>query len=297
VSQAAIGAVLARDDLSAGERLVAFSLASFANREQLAWPGLAAATARAGLGRSRYLEAREQLVRRGLLEVEERGHGRGQASTLRLLFAQFRLWWPGEIHAELLEAVLGYSRARGPSRLLLAALATLADANGMVGGLLTEELCRAAGLANSTCRRARVALLASGEVDLDGDTGGRGRTSRWTVLRPAELGAEPVAQPGRRCAPRYAVRSLVAAVSTVASSGAIEDSAADVFQLEGKGPHVSGVSGQKGPILSGVSGGKGLELSGVSDANPARTPPETPPPDARAGREPPNPRTKNPPTP
>ena len=62
VSHAAIAAVLARDDLAAGERLVAFSLASFANREQLAWPGLAAATARAGLGRSRYLEAREQLV-------------------------------------------------------------------------------------------------------------------------------------------------------------------------------------------------------------------------------------------
>ena len=75
MSHTAIAAVLACDDLSAGERLVAFSLASFANREQQAWPGIAAATARAGLSRSRYLEAREQLVRRGLLEVEERGQG------------------------------------------------------------------------------------------------------------------------------------------------------------------------------------------------------------------------------
>lgn len=76
MSHAAVAAVLARDDLSAGERLVALSLASFANRDQLAWPGIPAAAARAGLGRSRYLEAREQLVRRGLVEVEDRGRGR-----------------------------------------------------------------------------------------------------------------------------------------------------------------------------------------------------------------------------
>ncbi len=57
----AIAAALARGDLSAGERLVAFSLASFADRENRAWPGAPAAGA--GLRRSRYLEAREQLVR------------------------------------------------------------------------------------------------------------------------------------------------------------------------------------------------------------------------------------------
>jgi hypothetical protein len=62
--------VLARHDLSAGERLVAWSLASFANREQRAWPGIPAATTRAGLSRSRYLELRDRLVRRGLLEIE-----------------------------------------------------------------------------------------------------------------------------------------------------------------------------------------------------------------------------------
>jgi hypothetical protein len=42
VSYAAVAAVLARQDLSAGERLVAWSLASFANRDQLAWPGITA---------------------------------------------------------------------------------------------------------------------------------------------------------------------------------------------------------------------------------------------------------------
>ena len=228
MSHAAIAAVLAREDLAAGERLVAFSLASFANREQLAWPGLAAATTRGGLGRSRYLEAREQLVGRGLLEVEERGHGRGRASTVRLLFAQSGPWWPGEVNADLLEAVLGYSRARGPSRLLLAALAALSDGDGVVEGHLTEELCRAAGLANSTYRRARMTLLASGEVEVDGDTGGRGRTSRWTVRWPSELGLEPVVERGRQPAPPRDVRPLVAAVAAVASPGAIDDSAAGV---------------------------------------------------------------------
>jgi hypothetical protein len=67
VSHAAIAAVLACDDLSAGERLVAWSLASFANRDQRAWPGIPAASAGGGLSRSRYLELRDQLVRCGLL--------------------------------------------------------------------------------------------------------------------------------------------------------------------------------------------------------------------------------------
>jgi hypothetical protein len=53
-----------------GERLVAFSLASFAGHDARAWPGAATAAARAGLSRSRYLHDRDQLVRRGLLVVE-----------------------------------------------------------------------------------------------------------------------------------------------------------------------------------------------------------------------------------
>jgi hypothetical protein len=71
MSRRAIAAVLARDDLSGGERLVETVTASFADRENRAWPGAPAASARSGLGRSRYQQAREQLVRRGLVHVEE----------------------------------------------------------------------------------------------------------------------------------------------------------------------------------------------------------------------------------
>ena len=88
MSRKAIAAVLARGDLSGGERLVALSLASFADRENRAWPGAPTGAARAGLGRSRYQEAREQLVRRGLVVVDERATGRGRASTVTLAFAQ-----------------------------------------------------------------------------------------------------------------------------------------------------------------------------------------------------------------
>ena len=82
MSHTAIAAVLARTDLAMGERLVALSLASFANRDDRAFPGNAAAAARAGLGRSRYLEARDQLVARGLIAIESAGRGRGQTTTL-----------------------------------------------------------------------------------------------------------------------------------------------------------------------------------------------------------------------
>jgi DnaA N-terminal domain len=307
VSHAAIAALLARDDLSAGERLVAWSLASFANRDQLAWPGMAAGSARAGLSRSRYLEARDRLVRRGLLEIETPGVGRGHASTVKVLFAQFGPWHDGEVNAELLEAVLGYSPTRGPARLLLAALAALADQNGGVEGFTTDELCRTAGLANSTYRRARAALLASREVTVDDHRGGRGRTCRWTVRRPVELAAEPIVAPKRRVAPQLRARPLMAAATSGGGANA-GDGPIPSGVSTGKGPIGSGVLDAKSPSLSGVSPvndpslsgvyEKGPSLSGVSAANHAKTPPETPPPNARAGREPKNPRTReHPPTP
>src|SRR5690348_3513005 len=87
MSRQAIAAVLARADLASGERLVALSLASFAGRENRAWPGAPAASMRAGLSRSRYQQAREQLVARGLVAVDERATGRGRASTVTLVFA------------------------------------------------------------------------------------------------------------------------------------------------------------------------------------------------------------------
>ena len=141
MSGQAIAAALAREDLAGGERLVAFSLASFAGRDGRAWPGAPAAAARAGLSRSRYLHDRDQLVRRGLIVVEEVASGRGRASTVALLFAGDGPWSEGEINAELFEAVLSRTCTRGPARLLLAAFAALADRRAVCAG------CRARGCA------------------------------------------------------------------------------------------------------------------------------------------------------
>ena len=164
MSREAIAAALARDDLPSGERLVAFSLASFAGSDNRAWPGAAAAAARAGLSRSRYLYDRDRLVRRGLVVVEKAASGRGRASTVALPFVTEGPWWEGEINAELFEAVLSRSRARGPARLVLAAMAALADDSGIVRGLSGVELCAAACVDDHTYRRARKELLDSGEL-------------------------------------------------------------------------------------------------------------------------------------
>ena len=220
MSREAIAAALAREDLSCGERLVAFSLASFADNVNRARPGTPAAAARAGLARSRFLEARDRLIRRGLVIVEQAATGRGRASTLLLRFAEVGPWWEGEINAELFEAVLGYSSSRGPARLLLAVMAALADEQGVVEGVTTERLCAAAGVADRTYRRARAALLASGEVVLRGGSGGRGHTNCWEVQNPcARLGATPPAR-GRRVPPPAGARPLMAtAAMPVAGEG------------------------------------------------------------------------------
>jgi hypothetical protein len=84
----AIAAALSLHGVSAGERLAAFSLTSFANREQRAWPGSRVAAARAGLSKSQYLIAREGLQRRGLIEIEQPGGGRGNACVIAVRFAK-----------------------------------------------------------------------------------------------------------------------------------------------------------------------------------------------------------------
>jgi DnaA N-terminal domain len=323
VSYTAIAAVLARDDLSTGERLAASSLASFADREQRAWPGTPVAAARAGLSHSGFLAARERLVSRGLVAVEEQG--RSRASTLTLLFARSGPWWDSEINAELFEAVLGYSRTAGAARSLLAALAALAGSDGLVDGLSTATLCRAAGLADSTYRCARATLLSSGEAVVAADGGGRGRTNRWRVPHPnRELGRTAPARGRRVPPPRATARPLVAAVAldrdSATSTRALEgpnwplsSPAAGrgpvVGRSDGKPrpaertvalatcPDLTGVSGSRCPDLSGVSERGCPDVSGVSASPGSNTPPETPPPNARAGREPLNPRTKDPPSP
>jgi hypothetical protein len=298
VSHTAIAAVLARTDLTMGERLVALSLASFANRDDRAFPGNAAAAARAGLGRSRYLEARDQLVARGLIAIDSAGRGRGQSTTLTVLFAKSGPWWDGDINARLLERVLSHSQARRAARLLLATLAALAEESGLVDELSTDDLCRAACLANSTYRRARAALLACGEVELVDDGGGRGRMNRWRVLAAASGLTSPSARPRRRRAPPSGQPPLLSAVRCDAASAVAPDTAvAGMPARTEKGPELNRVSAQKGPDGSGVSPVKGPDVTGVSGANPATTPPKTPPRHARAGTEPLNPRTSNPPNP
>jgi hypothetical protein len=307
--------------------LVAFSLASFADRENRAWPGALAAAARAGLSRSRYLQVRDQLVRRGLVVVEDAATGRGRLSTLGLRFADQGPWCEREINAPLFEAALGYSQARGPARLLLAAMAALANEERVVEDLTTEHLCSAAGLADRTYRRARQALLASGELVLLSGVGGRGNANRWEIPDPRLLAGEP-GRPsaGLRVPPPAGARPLVAPVAVRVSSTSHESPASfDLGPVAAarKGgqdqtlsvencPILAGVSGVNGghdrtlspqncPVLTGVSGVKGGQdqtLFAEAEAETpaeraAKTPAKTPAPNARAGKEPQNQRTKD----
>jgi DnaA N-terminal domain len=330
MSHAAIAAVLRIEGVSAGERLAAFSLASFANREHCAWPGTPVAAARAGLSRSQYFAAREGLARRGLVEVDEPGGGRGRSPIVSLLFAESGPWCAAEVNPGLVEAVLSYSRARGSARVLLATLAAVADQHGAVAELSADEIRAAAGMADSTYRRARATLLDSGELVLTAAGGGRARTNHWTIPDPRTINPEPIATARPRSAPSPGARPLVAPAR--APQPASEDqpdlpvAAGETAAGERKGPGLTGVSappnpGQnrtvssvKGPGLSGVSStnpsqdrtvsvSKGPGLSGVRNRNPGQnrtvyretppqTPPETPPSSARAGREPQNPRIK-----
>ena len=101
-------------------------------------PRLAGRASRVGARRieqESHQQAREKLVTRGLLGVEERATGRGRASTVTLLFADTGPWWDGGINVELFEAVLGCTRVRGPERLLLATMAAVADADRLVRAL------------------------------------------------------------------------------------------------------------------------------------------------------------------
>jgi hypothetical protein len=316
MSLTAIAAAMACDGLSVGERLVAFSLASFADRENRAWPGAPAAAARAGLSRGHYLQARDQLVRRGLVVVEDRASGRGRASTVSLTFADRGPWTDGDINAPLFEATLSYSRSRGPARLLLASIAALADQDGLVAGHATGQLCGAAGLADRSYRRARQALLASGELVLLSGGGGRGNVNHWQIPDPrARAGEQPRPATGRRVPPPAGARPLMASVEmSIAAATSQETSAA----LDDVGPSLVAenpgqdrtLSPQNCPIVTGVYERKGGQdqtvlprncpiVTGVSAVNPgqdltlfAQTPAQTPAAIARTGREPQNPKTK-----
>jgi hypothetical protein len=306
MSYVAIAAALALDDVSAGERLAAFSLASYANREHRAWPGTGVAAARAGLSRSQYLAARDSLRKRSLIVVEDAGGGRGNSSTVRVLFAELGPWLEGQINAALFEAVLGRSRSKGAARLLLAALAALADDELAVADRTTDEIRSAAGMADRTYRRARAALLASGELVLEAAGGGRARTNHWLLRDPRAANPCPTPAPRTRIAPSRTARPLVAAVKQPLTLDAAGSSLSETSRV--KGPGLTGVSvtnpGQdrtvyagKGPGLTGVSGTNPGQDQTVSAETPAQTPAETPAPHVRAWKEPQNHRTNDPPTP
>jgi hypothetical protein len=310
MSHAAIAAVLRLEDVSAGERLAAFSLASFANREHRAWPGTPVAAARAGLSRSQYLAARDELARRGLVEIDDPGGGRGHSPVVSLRFARSGPWCDGDVNPGLVEAVLSYSRTRGSARVLLATLAAMADPHGTVTGLSAEEIQAAAGMADSTYRRARATLLDCGELMLAAAGGGRARTNDWQIPDPSSINPEAVMAARRRPMPRPGTRPLVA--TTQLPESAAEDQLGFlVGAVAGvrKDPGLSGVSAAnpsqnrtvprvKGPGLSGVSTPNPSQNRTVCGETPPQTPPQTPPPNARTGREPQNPRIrKNPPNP
>ena len=210
MSHVAIAAALALEDVSPGERLAAFSLASFANREHRAWPGTRVAAVRAGLSRSQYLAAHDGLHRRGLAAIEDPGGGRGRSPVVVLVFAQTGPWFEAEINAPLFETALGYSQVKGSARLLLATLAALAGDQLDVSALSTDEIRAVAGMADSTYRRARAALLASGDLTLETAGGGRARTNRWVLRDPRSGGQQPGIGQSTRVAPSSTARPLIA---------------------------------------------------------------------------------------
>jgi hypothetical protein len=302
MSRDAVAAVLARDDLACGDRLTAFSLASYAGRGHRAFPGATAAAQRAGLSRSRYLQARDRLVRRGLVVVEAEASGRGRSGTVVLPFAASGPWWEGEINVELLEAVLSHSATTGVARLLLAAMAAIADQDGAVQDFTTEQICAAAGIAAKSYQRAKTELLGSGELVLVNGVGGRGNTNAWLVADPrARNGA--LAQPARRrVAPPQGARPLVGLAHPSAVAGAAEAKGGDVGGKGGQGQTVSAENRLRLTGLSGVKGGQDQTLS--DQAAPERPAQrvvkrvvKTRALNAGAGSEPLNPRTGDPPTP
>ena len=272
MSHRAIGCALALEDVSIGERLVAFSLASYANRAHLAWPSARSAAARAGLGRRQYLTARDRLVDRGLITVQQSDGG----VMSRLVFAEAGPSVEREVNAELFEAVLSRSRARGGARALLAALAALTGAEGLVEGVSTEELCDASGLSDRTYRRARAELLASGEVGLEQLGGGRGCQNVWRVIGASASVGDAARARAARPAPAPRQLPLV---------GMARDARSARPKLLVAGPHAGrsavGIPGRN----PGVNPGQNCTPSAPKTPaqTPAKTPAETPPPYVRAG--------------
>jgi hypothetical protein len=277
MSYRAVAGALALEDVSVGERLVAYSLASYAGRDHRAWPAARTAAVRAGLSRRQYLAARAGLVQRGAVVVEE-GAGRPAGSAVvRLRFAEDGPLIGREINAGLFEAVLARASVTGGARALLATLAALADEDGSVKGLSSEEICEASGLSDRTYRRARSELLDGAEITLEVAGGGRSRRNRWRVRDPRTAAGTGVqaAAPRRSCA-----GSQMPLMAAVRDTSATKRSMAAEVESPGAGSSVIEPGGLQN---SGINPG---QIRTPRDPEtPAQTPAETPAPHARAGRE------------
>jgi hypothetical protein len=219
MSYRAVAGALALEDVSVGERLVAYSLASYAGRDHRAWPAARTAAVRAGLSRRQYLAARAVLVERGLVIVEEVAGRPAGSTVVRLRFAEDGLSIEREINAGLFEAVLAKTSVTGGARALLATLAALANEDGSVEGLSSEEICEASGLSDRTYRRARSELLEGAEVALEVAGGGRSRRNRWHVRDPRTAAGTSIraAEPRRPSAGSQ--MPLMAAVRDMSPTG------------------------------------------------------------------------------
>ena len=152
--------------------------------------------------------------------------------------------------------------------------------------LTTEQLSGAAGLGDRSSRRARQALLASGELLLLSGVGGRGNANRWEISDPL-------------------VAPVAASVSPM-SNESPPTSDPGRAQAAGKGGQDQTPSRANHPILAGVCDVKGGQDQTLFDASDEETPAERAAKPrqkprhqrARAGKEPQNPRIpEDPPAP
>jgi hypothetical protein len=224
---------------------------------------------------------RRVCVRGGLSSCGVPRCGRS-SSTVLLAFAETRERLDAEINVQLFEAALASSRARGGARLLVAVMAALAGADCQVTGFSAGELAAAAGLSATSYRRARGALLDSGEVRLDSGLGGRGNTNTWTLTLPDAVSS---VRPAWAAAPAGA-RPLLATVRSTAEAQE-HDAAPSADRLE-EGAASGRVSASKGAAGETVFAGKGARTATVCGERAPKRAPQTPPPNARAGAEPKN---------
>jgi hypothetical protein len=282
VSYRAIAAALALEELSVGERLAAFSLASYGGRDHRAWPSIRTAAARAGLSRRQYLIARDKLTERRLIVPEPSNGGGARTALIYLGFAEHGETVGREINAELFEAVLSDSEVTGGARVLLATLAALAGANGLVDEVSAEEICEASGLSERTYRRARGDLIGRGALTLEQAGGGRGHRNRWRVNDPREA-AETTRQLPR--APRRAAPPRQPPLVAIVKSPSSIDQPAHRHGQHGEAVDAVDASAVSAIPCRNPGVNPGQNRTPRHSKTPARTPAETPAPYVCAGRE------------